>query len=270
MKRAAGSTLPANLWICRPASVAHQLCDAATVIRQNGQFQPAAGLLGIRINHLAGDVSPSNSNYADQCDECGAILLLDRGAGAVCRARGLMSRPKERRGADIADQAAGYYDAAGTQTLPSAGSSYLPRIFPAMPACRSFRVIDDVEIFSVTAGQCDYFGSPQGLTFHVRRFVFSPNPRISRHFFKPRNGCAGHDELTAVSSFPTEQSARVQDAQTIQFLTANANDVKVRENRSSLFNAFLALFKGGGSHDLTGNPLCSIGDREKITACAVV
>ncbi|MFZ3581816.1 hypothetical protein ACOI1H_06540 [Loktanella sp. DJP18] len=147
-------------------------------------------------------------------------------------------------GARTVQISSGLYDAAGTQTFTFRRFKYLLD-FSGYDSLSQF-IVDDVEF------QCDGIASgillaPQGLTFHVRDCFFT-KPR-DRGLSSPGNGCQGMmiDRCQFISN---EQTARAQDRTTISF-NCNANDVKVRDNRSSLFKHF-GVIAGGGS-TVTGN-----------------
>ena len=106
--------------------------------------------------------------------------------------------------------------------------------------------IDDVE-FQCSGEASGIMLAPQGLIFHVRDcFITKPK---DRGITSPGRGCQGMkiDRCNFVSN---EQSLSVPDRTTIAF-NANANDVKIRDNRVALFKHFCVI--GGTGNLISGN-----------------
>ena len=230
---------PVDMQACDPSRTSF----ATRRVIRNGQFQPAAGSAWNTENVTSqATYSPGNANTLTNVTNVANIavgsLVLGSGVGREVYVT------SKNVGARTLQISSGLYDAAGTQTFTFRRFKYLLD-FSGYASLSQF-VIDDVEF------QCDGQASaiilaPQGLTFHVRDCFFT-KPK-DRGISSPGNGCQGMmiDRCQFISN---EQSARVQDRTTISF-NANANDVKVRDNRSSLFKHF-GVIQGGGS-TITGN-----------------
>ncbi|SEV92339.1 Pectate lyase superfamily protein [Cognatiyoonia koreensis] len=136
------------------------------------------------------------------------------------------------------------YDAVGTQTYTFRRYKYLLD-FSGYDDLAQF-VIDDVE-FQCNGHASGILLAPQGLTFHLRDcFVTKPK---NRGLTSIGTGCQGMmiDRCNFASN---EQPLPVQDRTTIGF-NANANDVKIRDNRVALFKHFCVL--GGTGTLISGN-----------------
>ena len=136
------------------------------------------------------------------------------------------------------------YDAEGTQNFTFTRFKYILD-FSGYENLSQF-VIDDIE-FQCQGHASAVLLAPDGLTFHLRD-CFVTRPR-DRGLTSPGRGCQGMmiDRCQFISN---EQSAAVNDRTTIGF-NANANDVKIRDNRTALFKHFAIL--AGTGNLLTGN-----------------
>jgi len=227
-------TAPMDMQACDPSRTTY----ATRRVIRNGQFQPASGSAWNTSNvtsqatYSAGNPNALTNLVNLANIEIGSLVL---GAGVVRE----VYVTSKNIGARTVQLSGALYDAAGTQKFTFRRFRYLLD-FSGYVDLSQF-VIDDVEF------QCDGTASgillaQQGLTFHVRDY-FITKPK-DRGISSPGNGCQGMmiDRCQFISN---EQSARVQDRSTISF-NCNANDVKIRDNRSSLFKHF-AVIAGGGS-----------------------
>lgn len=136
------------------------------------------------------------------------------------------------------------FDAAGTQTFTFTRFKYLLDFSGYADLAQM--CLDNIEF------QCDGQASgillpPQGLIFHVRDcFVTKPKDRgITSH----GRGCQGM-KIDRCNFTSNEQAEAVQNRTTLAF-NANANDVKIRDNRVALFKHFCVL--GGTGNLISGN-----------------
>jgi hypothetical protein len=136
------------------------------------------------------------------------------------------------------------YDVVGTQTYTFKRFQYMLD-FSGYSSLSQF-VLDDIEF------QCEGIASaillaPAGLTFHVRDcFITKPK---DRGITSIGNGCQGMmiDRCQLISN---EQALTVPERTSIAF-NSNANDVKIRDNRVSLFKHFCVL--AGTGNLVNGN-----------------
>ena len=230
---------PVDMQACDPSRTTF----ATRRVIRNGQFQPADGAAW-NTSSVASQAtySPGNpntlSNVVNVANVQVGSLVLGAGVGreVYVTSRNLGAQTLQLSGA--------LYDAAGTQNFTFRRHKYLLD-FSGYDSLSQF-VIDDVE-FQCNGTASAIMLAPQGLTFHVRDCFFT-KPK-DRGLTSPGFGCQGMmiDRCQFISN---EQSARVQDRTTICF-NANANDVKIRDNRAALFKHFCVI--AGGGTTVTGN-----------------
>ena len=155
-------------------------------------------------------------------------------------------------GAQTLDLSAPLYDANGTQTFTFRRNKYLLD-------CSGYQkhsqlIFDDID-FNCAGIASGVLLAPEGRLIHFRDCYI--NKPFRRGITSPGVGCQGLmiDRCNFVSN---EQGERVQDRVTIAF-NANANDVKIRDNRAALFKHFCVL-QGTGSL-ISGNHYF-LGDTE--------
>jgi hypothetical protein len=218
------------------------------VIR-NGQFQPVAGPIWDSTTVASqGTYSTSSETRLSNVTNIANVPIgaLVEGAG-VGREVYVTS---VNVGAKTVTLSQPLFDAVGTQTFTFKRFKYMLD-FSAYADLAQF-VLDDIEF------QCDGEASaimlaPQGLIFHVRDcFITKPK---DRGITSIGTGCQGMmiDRCNFTSS---EQPLSVSSRTTIAF-NANANDVKIRDNRIALFKHFCVLAGAGtlvsGNHWFHGD-----------------
>ena len=136
------------------------------------------------------------------------------------------------------------YDAAGTQTYTFRRFKYVLD-FSGFEKLSKFSM-SDIE-FQCRGRASGIMLAPAGLIFHVRDCFFT-SP-LDRGISSPGEGCQGMliDRCQFLSN---ETAMRAQDRSSIA-LNANANDVKLRDNRITQFRHFAVL--GGTSSVIIGN-----------------
>ena len=136
------------------------------------------------------------------------------------------------------------YDAVGTQTFTFRRFKYMLD-FSGYTDLAQF-VIDDID-FQCNGEASGIMLAPQGLIFHVRDCAM--NKPKDRGITSIGTGCQGMkiDRCNFVSN---EQPLSVSARKTIGF-NANANDVKIRDNRVALFKHFCVL--AGSGNLVSGN-----------------
>ncbi len=230
---------PLDMQACDPSRTVYAI---RRVIR-NGQFQPVSGPAWDT------EVVSSQATYATSNP-----LMLSNVTNIANIARGsLVEGTGVGREVYVTDTnvsqktitlSAPLYDAAGTQTFTFSRFKYLLDFSGYADLAQM--CLDDIEF------QCDGQASaimlaPQGLIFHVRDcFVTKPK---DRGITSPGRGCQGMkiDRCNFVSN---EQSLSVPNRTTIAF-NANANDVKIRDNRVALFKHFCVI--SGTGNLISGN-----------------
>ena len=136
------------------------------------------------------------------------------------------------------------YDAAGTQTYTFKRFKYLLD-FSGYDSLSQF-MLDDIE-FQCNGKASGVMLAPDCLTFHVRDcFITKP---LDRGITSIGTGCQGM-MIDRCQFNSNETALDVQDRVSIA-LNTNANDVKIRDNRSMMFRHFAVL--GGATMLLTGN-----------------
>jgi hypothetical protein len=136
------------------------------------------------------------------------------------------------------------YDAVGRQTYTFTRFKYVLD-FSGFQKLSKFSM-SDIE-FLCNGRASGIMLASEGLIFHVKDCFFT-TPK-DRGLTSPGDGCQGMliDRCQFLSN---ETGARVQDRTTVA-LNANANDVKLRDNRITQFRHFAVL--GGTSSIITGN-----------------
>lgn len=136
------------------------------------------------------------------------------------------------------------YDAAGTQVFTFRRFKYILD-FSGFEKLSKFSM-SDIE-FQCRGRASAILLAPEGLIFHVRDCFFTAP--LDRAISSPGIGCQGMliDRCQFLSN---ETAMRAQDRVSIA-MNANANDVKLRDNRVTQFRHFAVL--GGTSSIITGN-----------------
>lgn len=136
------------------------------------------------------------------------------------------------------------YDAAGTQVFTFRRFKYVLDFSGFEKLSRL--VVSDIE-FLCRGRASGILMAPEGLIFHVKECFFT-GPK-DRAITSPGEGCQGMlvDRCQFLSN---EVGTKAQDRTTIA-LNANANDVKLRNNRITQFRHFAVL--GGTSSIISGN-----------------
>ncbi|CUH67431.1 Pectate lyase superfamily protein [Thalassovita autumnalis] len=144
------------------------------------------------------------------------------------------------------------YDAVGRQTYTFTRFKYVMD-FSGFQKLSKFSM-SDIE-FLCNGRASAVLMAPAGLIFHVKDCFFT-TPK-DRAITSPGDGCQGMliDRCQFLSN---EGNLRVQDRSTVA-VNANANDVKIRDNRITQFRHFAVL--GGTSSIITGNHWF-LGDNE--------
>lgn len=234
-------TGPLDMQACDPSRTSF----AQRRVIRNGQFQPAAGseaAFADTVVTRTGTYAVSNplqiTNVANAASIPVGSLVTGNGVGREVYVREVnAAQGRVTLSAEL-------FDAAGTQSYTFRRFKYLLDF--SGYAELSSMVISDVEF------QCDGTASaimlaPDGIVFHVRDCFFT-KPK-DRAITSVGQGCQGMlvDRCQFISN---EQELAVESRRTICF-NANANDVKIRDNRVVLFRHFCVL--GGTGASITGN-----------------
>ena len=202
------------------------------VIR-NGQFQPIEGAA------WDPDVVTSQATYAvtDQKRLTNVVNVASIAVGSLVEGNGVGREvyvSAVNVSAGTVDLTQPLYDAEGTQEFTFTRFKYMLD-FSGFDKFSQF-VIDDIE-FQGRGVASGIMMCPDGFTFHVRD-CFINRPR-DRGITSPGVGCQGMmiDRCQLISF---EQAIPVAERTTIGF-NANANDVKIRDNRVSKFKHFCVL-----------------------------
>ena len=226
-----------------------QACDptrtvfATRRVVRNGQFQPIAGPAWDT------DVVTSQATYSVGTPTrlSNVVDVANVAVGALVEATGVGREvyvTSKNVGQQTVELSQPLYDAAGTQTFTFTRFKYMLD-FSGYDDLAQF-VLDDID-FQCSGDASAILMAPQGLTFHVRDcFITKPKDRGISSIGR---GCQGMmiDRCNFVSN---EQSVEVQNRTTIAF-NCNANDVKVRDNRVSLFKHFCII--AGTGNLISGN-----------------
>ncbi len=216
--------------------------ETRRVIR-NGQFQPVDGaawdptVVTSRATYAASD-DKSLTNVQNIANVPVGALVEGNGVGReiyvtsvdVSEGTLTLSQPM--------------YDAEGTQDFTFTRFKYMID-FSGYEKFSQF-VLDDVE-FQGSGTASGIMLAPDGFTFHLRD-CFINHPR-DRGLTSAGRGCQGMmiDRCQLISE---EQGVAVADRTTVGF-NANANDVKIRDNRVSKFKHFCVL--AGSGNLISGN-----------------
>lgn len=230
---------PVDMQACDPS---RDRFETRRVIR-NGQFQPVEG--------AAWDTTTvtSQASYTASDDRVltNVVEIANIPLGALVQGNGV-GREVYVKAVDVAGQtlelSQPLYDAEGTQVFTFTRFKYMLD-FSGFEKLSQF-VLDDIEF------QCSDIASgimlaPEGFTFHLRDcFINKPK---DRGITSPGWGCQGMmiDRCQLISG---EQDVPVTARTSIGF-NANANDVKIRDNRTSRFRHFCVL--AGSGNLITGN-----------------
>ena len=234
MGRRISLSAPVDMQACDPG---RDRFETRRVIR-NGQFQPIAGAAWdttVVTSQATYSVTDDNalSNVANIANIPVGSLVEGNGVGREIYVTSVnipaqtleLSRP--------------LFDAEGTQVFTFTRFKYLLD-FSGYVKLSQF-VLDDIE-FQGSGTASGIMMAPEGFTFHVRDcFINKPK---DRGITSPGRGCQGMmiDRCQLISD---EQGVPVASRVSIGF-NANANDVKIRDNRTSKFKHFCVL-AGSGS-----------------------
>ncbi len=227
-------TEPVDMQACDPSS---DRFETRRVIR-NGHFQPEDGAVWDTTEVTSqATYSTSDDNRLTNVVDAGNIpvgsLVQGNGVGREIYVTSV------NVSAQTLELSRPLFDAEGTQVFTFTRFKYMLD-FSGYVKFSQF-IIDDIEFqgLGIASG---IMMAPEGFTFHVRDCYI--NRPKDRGITSPGRGCQGMmiDRCNLISD---EQSVPVADRTTIGF-NANANDVKVRNNRTSKFMHFCVL-AGSGS-----------------------
>ncbi|MFU8823796.1 glycosyl hydrolase family 28-related protein [Yoonia sp.] len=232
-------TAPVDMQACDPA---RRRFETRRVIR-NGQFQPADG--------AAWDTSvvTSQATYAaaNERQLSNVTGIANIAIGSLVTGAGV-GREIYVTDVDITQQRVTLsnplFDAEGTQVFTFTRFKYLLD-FSGYEKLSQF-ILSDIEFQGLGIASCIML-APDGITFHIRD-CFINRPR-NRGVTSPGYGCQGMmiDRCNFISA---EQPLPVNARVSIGF-NANANDVKVRDNRTAKFLHFCVL--AGSGNLITAN-----------------
>ena len=232
-------TAPVDMQACDPA---RRRFETRRVIR-NGQFQPADG--------AAWDTSvvTSQATYAaaNERQLSNVTGIANIAIGSLVTGAGV-GREIYVTDVDITQQRVTLsnplFDAEGTQVFTFTRFKYLLD-FSGYEKFSQF-ILSDIEFQGLGIASCIML-APDGITFHIRD-CFINRPR-NRGVTSPGYGCQGMmiDRCNFISA---EQPLPVNARVSIGF-NANANDVKVRDNRTAKFLHFCVL--AGSGNLITAN-----------------
>ena len=216
--------------------------ETRRVIR-NGQFQPADGAAWDT------DVVTSQASYAvnDNTSLTNVANIQNIPVGSLVTGNGVGREiyvTSVNVSAQTLEISRPLFDAEGSQTFTFTRFKYMLD-FSGYDKLSQF-ILDDIEFQGRGVASCIMM-APDGFTFHVRDcFVNKPK---DRGITSPGRGCQGMmiDRCQLISD---EQSVVVEDRVSIGF-NANANDVKIRNNRTSKFKHFCVL--AGSGNLIVGN-----------------
>ena len=210
---------------------------------RNGQFQPIAGPNWDTTTVTSQATYSLNSakrltNVSNVANIAKGSLVEGAGVGREVYVTSV------NVGAKTINLSQPLYDAVGTQTFTFKRFKYMLD-FSGYADLAQF-VIDDID-FQCNGEASGIMLAPQGLIFHVRDCAMT-KPK-DRGITSIGTGCQGMliDRCNFVSN---EQPLSVSSRTTIGF-NANANDVKVRDNRVALFKHFCVL--AGSGNLVSGN-----------------
>ncbi|MDB4111791.1 glycoside hydrolase family 55 protein [Yoonia sp.] len=216
--------------------------ETRRVIR-NGQFEPADGAAWDTVvvtSQATYSVSDDNrlTNVVDAASIAVGSLVEGNGVGREIYVSAV------NVGAQTIELSRPLFDAEGTQVFTFTRFQYMLD-FSGYEKLSQF-ILDDIE-FQGRGVASGIMMAPDGFTFHVRDcFVNKPK---DRGITSPGVGCQGMmiDRCQLISD---EQAVPVAARVSIGF-NANANDVKIRSNRTSKFKHFCVL--AGSGNLITGN-----------------
>jgi hypothetical protein len=216
--------------------------ETRRVIR-NGQFQPAEGAAWDTVEVT------SQASYATSDDNrlTNVVNIDSIAVGSLVQGSGVGREiyvTSVNESAQTLELSRPLFDAEGTQIFTFTRFQYLID-FSGYEKLSQF-ILDDIE-FQGRGIASGIMMAPDGFTFHVRDcFVNGPK---DRGITSPGRGCQGMmiDRCQLISA---EQAVPVANRVSLGF-NANANDVKIRDNRTSKFKHFCVL--AGSGNLITGN-----------------
>ncbi|WP_400086007.1 glycosyl hydrolase family 28-related protein [Yoonia sp. R78084] len=216
--------------------------ETRRVIR-NGQFQPADGAAWDTVEVT------SQATYSASDDKrlTNVVNITSIPVGSLVQGNGVGREiyvTAVNEAAQTLELSLPLFDAEGTQVFTFSRFQYMLD-FSGYEKFSQF-ILDDIE-FQGRGIASGIMLAPDGFTFHVRD-CFINRPK-DRGLTSPGRGCQGMmiDRCQLISE---EQSVPVASRVSIGF-NANANDVKIRDNRTSKFKHFCVL--AGSGNLITGN-----------------
>jgi hypothetical protein len=232
-------TEPVDMQGCDPSRTRF---ETRRVIR-NGQFQPAGGAAwDTAIVTAQASYNPATPLRLNNVAGIATIAVGSLVTGAGVGREVYVTAVDIPQGRITLSNA--LYDAEGTQVFTFTRFRYMLD-FSGYEKFSQF-ILSEIEFQGLGIASCIMM-APDGFTFHVRD-CFINRPR-DRGITSPGYGCQGMmiDRCNFISD---EQSTPVSARKTIGF-NANANDVKVRDNRTSKFLHFCVL--AGSGNLITAN-----------------
>ena len=230
---------PVNMQACEPSKTTF----ATRRVIRNGQFEPIAGtawndsLVTSQASYSA-STPLTLSNVVNVANVQVGSLVTGNGVGREVYVNAV------NFGAQTVTLSAELYDAVGTQVFAFRRFKYLLD-FSGYADLTSM-VISDVE-FQGNGIASGVMLARQGLIFHLRDCFFT-KPK-DRGITSIGSGCQGM--LIDRCQFLSNEQAEDVASRTTIALNANANDVKLRENRVVMFKHFCVL--GGTGTTIVGN-----------------
>ncbi|KQB96919.1 hypothetical protein AL073_07425 [Loktanella sp. 1ANDIMAR09] len=216
--------------------------ETRRVIR-NGQFQPADGAAWDTLEVT------SQATYSASDDKrlTNVVNIASIPVGSLVQGNGVGREiyvTAVNEAAQTLELSLPLFDAEGTQVFTFSRFQYMLD-FSGYEKFSQF-ILDDIE-FQGRGVASGIMLAPDGFTFHVRD-CFINRPK-DRGITSPGRGCQGMmiDRCQLISD---EQAVPVANRVSIGF-NANANDVKIRDNRTSKFKHFCVL--AGSGNLMTGN-----------------
>ena len=232
-------TEPVDMQACDPSRTRF---ETRRVIR-NGQFQPADGAAWDTVEVT----SQATYSAADDNRLTNVLGIANIAVGSLVLGNGVGREifvTSVNVSAQTLELSRPLFDAEGSQIFTFTRFQYMID-FSGYEKLSQF-IFDDIE-FQGRGVASGIMMAPDGFTFHVRD-CFVNNPK-NRGITSPGRGCQGMmiDRCQLISD---EQSVPVANRVSIGF-NANANDVKIRDNRTSKFKHFCVL--AGSGNLITGN-----------------
>ncbi|PXW68793.1 pectate lyase-like protein [Loktanella sp. PT4BL] len=216
--------------------------ETRRVIR-NGQFQPADGAAWDTVEVT------SQATYSASDDKrlTNVVNITSIPVGSLVQGNGVGREiyvTAVNEAAQTLELSLPLFDAEGTQVFTFSRFQYMLD-FSGYEKFSQF-ILDDIE-FQGRGIASGIMLAPDGFTFHVRD-CFINRPK-DRGLTSPGRGCQGMmiDRCQLISE---EQSVPVANRVSIGF-NANANDIKIRDNRTSKFKHFCVL--AGSGNLISGN-----------------